>query len=239
MMKIGGVWMKYKMGLTLLATLGILLATIAIVSAAEPGGATISGNSTRIGILAPTAGSQPVVSGNITAANLDSNQSTYRWAGLMGNVTGKIVLGDSSQAMLFNWTAKGNLVYASNSSSISWGSLADAVEADLTATQFAFLATSASVNDDYSDTFIGGSQSIGSTIFNLNSDYATTASAGASVWKTYSLKAGTAIVFAGKVVEDGTPYNNIGTTDFQMIIPEDGTSNNYVATSYYLWVELQ
>jgi hypothetical protein len=229
--------MRQNIGYKLLIAIGIFLTTIAFASAAVPGGANITNNVTRATMINPVAHATTLTSGNISQANLDTNQSTFRWAGLLGNVTGKIILGDSTSAVLFNWTALGNLVYASNVAAPAWGTLADANGAAVTGV-FGYLTGGAGVSDDYADTFIGPSQSIGSNIFTaLNSDYATTGTTGTSVWKTYSLTDGLNIVFAGKVVENGNAYTG-EPADYQMIIPEDGTNANIASTSWYLWVEL-
>lgn len=220
----------------------LVLSVIAILSigyayAAEPGGATISNNSTEGEFAAPTAGQINVISGNITTTNLATNQSTFRWTALLGNVSGNIILGDDDSNTLYQWTANGTLVYASNGT-VTWSSLVDADYTTVT-DRYTFLA-SGSGSDDYNSTFNYTSAiSIGSNIFSLTSDYAVTETTGTSDWRTFSLTDGTEIVWAGQVVEDGSAYRAGTTVDYQMIIPEDGTSNDQTPTEYNLWVELQ
>ena len=50
--------------------------------------------------------------GNITYVDLYTNMSTSRWAGILGNATGNIILGEDSSAILFSWNAQGRTVYA-------------------------------------------------------------------------------------------------------------------------------
>lgn len=203
------------------------------VFAAEPGGTTIIAN-TSLGSLPDTApDSINVTAGNITSVNLDVQQSTFRWVGLLGNVTGSIVLGDSASSVFYSWSARGNLVYAAQSASIAWENLSDANNAEVIGVA-AFLG--GGVNDAYNATFIDSPESIDSDIFTISSDYAITDTANATVWKTYSLWDDTTLVWAGKVVENGTSYRNT-TVDYQMIIPEDGTGGDTTPTTYYLWVE--
>jgi len=175
---------------------------------------------------------------NIRNANLSTEMSTYRWSGLYGTVEGVIYLGDSNNDTMINWTAEGRVVFASNASSLTWASLADADEATVNA-MYTYLA-GATDADNYSTTFTEGAENIGSDLYPaLTSDFAyTTNNAYTDTWKTYSLTDGDEIVWAGRVIRDGTSYNG-ETVDYQMIIPEDGTGGTEVATTYYLWAELQ
>lgn len=226
--------MRNRLAQVLLLATTIIFAAISTYAAA-PGGATI--NSTiQLGHLPNTApGSISVVSGNITVADLSVTQSTFRWVGLLGNVTGSIRLGDSANNTLYQWSARGNLVYAADSSNINWSNVSDANQAVVVGVD-SFLATGS--NDAYDKTFTGGPEAIGSSIFTISSDFATTNSANGTVWKTYSLwdKSTSTLLWVGKVVVNGTSYRNT-TVDYQMIIPEDGTAGDTTPTTYYLWVE--
>ena len=221
--------------LTIIAFIAIGLLLVGYATAATPGDAAVSSSANRGEYSMSSSDTVSVEAGNITYAALASNMSTYRWAGLLGSVSGNIILGDSGNHQLFNWSASAVEVYASTASSITWSSLADATNSDM-ATLASYLTSG---SDNYSATFTGGVQGIGSNIFSsLTSDYATTLSTGATTWQTYSLKSGSDLVWAGKVVSDGTGFDG-SLYDYQMILPEDGTAGNTAATSYNLWVELQ
>jgi len=216
--------------LMILTLVSVFAASIGTVLAAVPGGAVVSNTADFGEYPAPSPGTISVLSGNITQANVESNMSTYRWVGLIGNVTGNIELGDSGNNIMYTWTAAGKLVYASTGSSITWSSLADATASDMPA------YLTGAYSDNYTNTFTGAAENIGSGIFTtLTSDYAGTN--GGTTWKTYSLTDGSNLVFAGKVVENNVSYRGT-TVDYQMILPEDGTANDQTATTYYLWVEL-
>ena len=219
--------------LATIVTLSLLI-SVAYVQAAEPSGATVLSSTDRGELPAASPGNINVEAGNISIISIDTNASTYRWAGVLGNVSGNIVLGDASSNQMFTWTGEGRLIYASTAGSIAWASLADAVVGDMPA----YLTSGAS--DNYTQTFTGASENIGSGIFStISSDYAMTNNNVATpTWKTYSLKdGGSNLVWAGLVSAAGTSYAG-DTTDFQMIIPEDGTAGNLATTSYNLWVEL-
>lgn len=219
--------------ITLIAAL-VALISFALPSAlaATPGGAEIT-NITDLGRLPSQApGEVNLTAGNITTINLEVTQTTFRWVGLLGNVTGSIALGDDDSNTMYQWSARGNLVFAATSSTIDWPNLTNANEA-------AVLGVSpwlGGVNDAYNATFTGAPESIGSDIFTLSSDFATTNTANTTVWKTYSLWDLSTLVWVGKVVENGTSYRDT-TVDYQMIIPEDGTGGSSTPTTYYLWVE--
>ncbi len=217
---------------TMMVALIVTLVSMYAVYAAEPGGATVTSSQDLGEFSAGSAGTVSIEAGNVTQANLEANMSTYRWSGLLGNVSGSIQLGDGSSNVLFTWTGSGRLVYASEASP-TWGSLADASQANVEGV-YTHLATG---SDNYSLTFTGGSESIGSGIFTLSSDFATTLSSGATTWKTYSLWDTTNVVFAGRVESAGTSYSGT-TVDYQMIIPEDGTAGDTTATTWNLYAEL-
>jgi hypothetical protein len=222
--------MDKKIGLMLaVLAMGVLLSSAAL--AVTPAGAAVT--STNLGgYVGSASAAVSLEAGNITQANVASNMSTFKWAGLLGNASGSLKLGDASSNVMYSWNALGKLVYASRVAP-AWATLADANAGDVTGA-FAFLGAG---SDAYATTFTGGSESIGSNLFTINSDFAQTLSSAASTWKTYSLTDGANIVFAGLVSATGTAYNG-HTVDYQMIIPEDGTNGNQVLTAWNLYLEL-
>ena len=223
-----------KTRMPLYATLfALVIASLGVAFAAVPGGASVT-SSDKGEFPASAAGTIDVEAGHVYNASLDANMSTFRWAGVYGNTTGTIYLGDSSSQYMYSWTAEGNLVYMSTASAVTWSSLADADAATVTGA-LSFLASG---SDSYANTFTGAAEDIGSNLFSITSDYAYTYdNTHAGAWKTYSLTDGTNLVWAGKVNAGGTAYNG-EVADFQMIVPEDGSSSGAGATTYYVWVEL-
>ncbi len=210
----------------------MLLLSVWSVAAATPGEADISNVADKGEYLKTSADSVNLEAGNITYADVETNMSTYRWAGLFGNVSGNIVLGDSSNNVMYQWTAQGKMVYASTAASVTWTSLADATATDMPAYLTGAYA------DNYSQTFTGSSENIGSNIFTtITSDYAQTN--GGSGWKTYSLWDTTNLVWAGPVVAGGqNAYDGATKAQYQIILPEDGTAGDTTVQAYNLWVEL-
>lgn len=211
-----------------------LLFTMALASAAVPGEADVSGEVDRGEFqFDATDMNTTVEAGNIRYVDLDTNMSTYRWAGILGNVTGNIVLGDVADDVLFTWTAKGRVVYASEAASITWASLA--IE---DGSHVAAYYNGGSDSDNYTNTFVG-TGTVDSGIYTLNNaPMATTL--GGTGWYTYALYDGSNVVFAGNVRDAGdTAYDGVTDVNYQMIVPEDGTGGDTTATEYNLWVELQ
>ena len=213
----------------------IFILTIGIVSAEDPSGANITGVIDYGEDPEHAPENVSLQSGNITFANLNTDMSTYHWAGLIGNVTGDLILGDNDDFEMFTWTGAGRLVYASTTS-VDWSVLTDALEADVTG--IATWLGHAEDSDRYATTFTGGVENIGSGIFDtLTSDHALTLNSTGDFWKTYSLWDTTNLVWAALVDEDSESYRG-GTVDFQMIVPEDGEGDDNSSTQYNIWVEL-
>lgn len=211
-----------------------LLLTMTLVAAA-PGEGDVSGEVDR-GEYVFTATNQTttVEAGNIRYVDLDTNFSTYRWAGILGDVTGNIILGDSVGGdILFTWTAKGRVVYATEAASITWASLTGATVGDLPA-----YLTGGSDSDNFTNTF-SSTGTVDSGLYTLvGVPRATTL--GGTGWYTYALHDGTNVVYAGNVDPAGdTAYDGTTSVNYQMIVPEDGTGDDSTATEYNLWVELQ
>lgn len=200
-------------------------------AAATPGEAQVT-NETDLGSYSFTATDQNVdiTSGSITYTELDTNMSTYRWAGLLGNVSGSIQLGDGSNNILFSWTANGRVVYASEATP-TWSSLVIATAAD------AHAYINGSDSDNFTNTF-NETGNVDSGIFSLVGAPRATTNGGAG-WNTYALFDGTNLVFAGNVRPAGDTGFDGASVQYQMIVPEDGTGGDAVASSYNLWVELQ
>jgi hypothetical protein len=213
----------------------ILLLSFVTVFANSPVGAGV----TDVGSFGPLNESEPssinITAGYINQVSLTANVSTIKWAGIFGNVSGNIQLGDGvSENVMFNWVAQGNLVYSSEAGAPSWATLATTTPGDIDA---ALSYMSASDSDSATNTFVGASESIGSNLFTLSSVFATTLSNGGNNWKTYALTDGADFVYAGKVDVANENYVG-GSSDFQMIVPEDGTAGDSNPTTYSIWVEL-
>lgn len=211
-----------------------LLLTMSVVAAAPAQGNVQNEVDRGEYVFTATNQTTTVEAGNIRYADLNTNFSTYRWAGILGDVTGNIILGDSvGSDILFTWTAKGRVVYATEASSVTWGSLVGATVGDLPG-----YLTGVNDSDNFTNTF-SSTGTVDSGLYTLvGVPRATTL--GGSGWYTYALHDGSNVVYAGNVAPAGdTAYDGSTSVNYQMIVPEDGTGNNADSTEYNLWVELQ
>lgn len=202
-----------------------------------PSGAEIVAQSDQGQMADIVAETVDLEAGNILNADLNTNQSTLRWAGLYGNASGTLKLADSSEFTMYTWLALGRVVYASAVGAPAWENFADAAKADVVGI-YDWLEPD-SLSDSYDNTFDNVAEPFDSELFEgETSDYALTYDdTGTPTWKTYSFWDTTNIIFAGLVDPQGTSYTG-QLVDYQMIIPEDGTNQNDAATPWTLFMEL-
>ena len=229
---------KRFLGVLMAVAMVLFLASYAY--AATPDGAQVTDNGENT-YTPEGAQSVDVTSGKIRNADLTAAMSTYRWAGLFGNATGTIILASgtgTSANKMFEWAANASLVFASTAGSVSWGSLSAATEGDVTG-QFTHLATG---SDRYAATFVDNETLTTQTVADGSIDavsYAITMDDTPSDhWKTYALSDGSNVVFAGLVEPAGHNSYDGTLSQFQMILPEDGTLTDGNPTTYNLWLEL-
>jgi len=217
-----------------LAILLSMVLAITFAFAIDPSGAVVTDGSEYGPISGPSAGTTDVTAGKIKEANLETNQSTVRWAGLTGNVSGNIQLGDgASSDVMYTWTAKGNIVYVSEQATPTWASLTGATTSDI---ESSYSHLAGSTADNVTETFNGATATdIGSNIF---ADFSVGAARATTVagWITYALTDTSDIIFAG-IVDDKANFRG-DTADYEMIVPENGLDGDSTATTYNIWVEL-
>jgi len=208
------------------------------VLAVTPGGATIQYSVTSGPYPAPSPGNVPVWAGNISLVNVTTEQSTYHWAGVYGNATGTLVLGDSGSNKMYEWSAKANYVFFDDESTINWDNLDTATCSDVE-TSFNFLS---GASDDCDSTLttthdpsFKAITDIGATVAGQTYD-----SSGSGYWWTLAIKDNTAgdVIFVGEVDNNYHSAYNGDTVNYQVILPENGEGGNTTATTYYIWIEL-
>jgi hypothetical protein len=98
----------------------VLLLNINLAVAVEPFGATVVNlSSTRA--TPDDATGIPALAGNVTELSISGFSITQSWQGYFGNVTGTIMLSDSSDNVMYNWSLASpeGEIYASTNSSIA------------------------------------------------------------------------------------------------------------------------
>jgi len=232
--------MKKIFGLLSSAILATLLA-IAVVAYAAPGGATVSTPDDKGVYPEPSPGNINVVSGHIYKSDLTTEQPTYHWAGIYGNVSGKLILGDSDSNKMFEWDANATYVFFDNDNTVSnWNGLSAATCSDVHGA-FNFLVgasddcTRTFTITNYDPSFKSIQDSISSTIAVKTYDGETPQD---QYWETFVVKDGTDVMFVGKVVPGHHTAYNGEDARYQVILPENGNNGDTTATTYYVWVEL-
>ena len=220
-----------------LVVLTILL--LSYVSLAAPTGASAT-TASQGSAPASTAGTTTATGGEVVQSNLSAYQSTDKWVGFFGEVSGDIRLADSSNNIFYKWTIAdptGGVVYVTNATVTDWtaANIQPLYANDSLLPDFLITGT-----DSFNNTFTqsGTFNSPSLTISNVN--YTTTWQAGAqgTTFKTYALKSVTdkAMIWAGNVVSDQTSYKGgTATADYQILAGVDVQGS---AATFYFYLEL-
>ena len=175
--------------------------------------------------------------GNVTNANLSTQQSTDEFAGIYGQTDGSLVLGsNTNDDVLYNWSATADYVFASNGS-VEWSNLSDSNASNVD-NYFGIPDGADDAGQTYDEP---GTENIVLNGETLNGDHALTYnSTGEGDWSTVVLEDNSSAtgqpdlpVFAG-IVGEGSDAFNGDAADYQLIVPaSDGTT-----TSYNMYLEL-
>ena len=193
-------------------------------------------SSTTAGVTSATGTN--AIAGNVTELTISGYTTTQTWQGYFGNVSGAIELSDSSNNVMYNWSAANpsGEVLASVNQTVDWASIACASAANMSALETQFGATG---TDGVSETFVGtGSATIASQSLSScpsTNVYNNTGSSGAN-FEELLLWDGDSAVFASKLENDALGFDG-KSHDFEMLVLEDGHGNTDTQL-YYFFVEL-
>lgn len=169
-----------------------------------------------------------ITGGNISEVNILGRLVTGRWAGLFGNATGQIFMGDNSLATYFEWTTldmTNAYVYATSGPVTDWTNAnIQAASSVLMPAYLQVLAT-----DSFSSTFPQTDLFLSTTISEPNTPYMRTWQNGAEgALRTYALysPADGELIWAGNVIDDTTSFQG-GSVDYQIIVPADAGGETY------------
>jgi len=244
------------LGLLVLLTVGILF-QLAIALETDPTGVqTITrGVSSTFNGSQYTLQNTTAEAGNITQLTLASIGPTRSWQGFYGEISGEIVLEDANGNTMYNWTAAEptGVIYASVGNTITWGDVACMDDADnvTRASEEALHDMASDDGDGVTETFTNNNHP---TIY-----IGATAITGCNTTWTHVNSAPQSARFAEILLEDDTNDYGIyatvienkdngnsteiigfdgATHDFQLMVPENGTDNNQVLTTYYFWAAI-
>jgi hypothetical protein len=214
---------------------GLLFSGIHLVFAVQAPSLLTPGESSRMNYSYGGAGTAyDAQAGNVTQLDLSGKQVTTHWAGFYGNVSGSITLEDALGNVFYNWSGLGSPIgeiYASNTSTVAWSSIACANTANMSAVD-SFLGMTSSNPDSVFKTYGSPSHS-GFSVAGLNigqnscnSTNAHTNTGKNSAYFTQVLLADNrnVPVFATILNASATSFKNSG-VDFQLLtgVPGSGT----------------
>ncbi|RMD45944.1 hypothetical protein D6829_00730 [Candidatus Pacearchaeota archaeon] len=230
--------------LALLSAL-LLILVFSLVSATPtgPDSINVTSNTTK----SAAAGYKINISGGyIAKLNITATAQNPHWKAFAGWVTGKFTLDDSTGSTIYDWTLSSvsGEVYATRTSSTpSWSSVrcANSTEIENENTALAhsspddnITATFAGVN---SNTFVVAGTQITAGSCNATNTYVNNASQN-SVFEESILSDTSNIIFVTNIESGGATGYDGNSYDFQMLVPENGSSTWTGAIAYYLYVEL-
>jgi len=239
--------------------------------AIEPFGATV--NVTNISRAIPdAAGSDNAFAGNVSEMKINGYSITQSWQGYYGNVSGTIQLADSSDFVMYNWSATtpSGEVYASTNSSIQWMNVqcfnytaagnftSDTAQAGGTSlygrnlsqleAQYGLLAADV---DGVDETFSLSGAGTHDQFFTANRQFSEGEcrntrvydSSGAGVSNNFEEvllyePATTSLIFTSIIENDVSGFNS-RSSDFEMLVLENGHGTDTSSTTYYFFIELE
>jgi len=243
----------YKILIYFLVALALLF-YFGAVMAVEPFGANYTGEKTT---TAPPDAPQevPAQAGNVTQLNIFGYTTTQSWQGYYGNVTGTIILADSNDKALYNWSlaAPEGEVYASvnGSGEIDWGNIACFdLEGNHEALETRYNISTDDV-DGVNETFkaVNGHDPFytAGTFFDTGTCASTQIfdSSGQGNDNNFEevlltdASSATQVIFASLLEEEDIAGFDGEYYDFEMLVLENGHGTNTETTPYYFYVELQ
>jgi|GEM_PF-5101535 len=176
----------------------------------------------------PAEGDLDLDGGNITTADLYTEQATDHWAGIYGNATGQITLG--TENLFYEWEAKPTTIFAANET-VNWNTLQTS-----TLEQIDNYYGIAGYSDSASDTL---NETTDFTVGGTNIENAPSArtynGTQTPLWITGALNDGETPIMAGKAFNnDSTAYTG-EIANYQMIVP---TGGDYIVP-YKIYMELE
>jgi hypothetical protein len=237
-------------GILFMIALSISVIGIALAVPTGPTGTITPIASSRFGI--DSAKTADAVAGNVTEFNLNANSITQAWQGYFGNITGKIVLGNSNNNTFYDWTLSNpqGEIYATRLATVpTWASIACAAPSDINTEDTALGINQTRDADSVNNTFLNTTNFnafyVGSLEINQASQncFATYLYNGTGAQSTYFpevlLADGSGeIIYTGLLESSALGFDG-RTHDFQILVGEDGHSGDTTPSVYYFYLELE
>jgi hypothetical protein len=245
---------KRRLGIVIIVAI-FLLAVVKVMAVPTSPTITTISNSTKgssSGQIVNSSGNDTQypnkAGGFIFTINLEGISQNNRWKAYVGNVSGKLTLDDANDYTIYDWTMTTSIsgeVYATRTSgSINWASINCSNTTTLSAEEIAMNHTSnpsdnitRTFNETSHNEFYVGDIRIPVSQCPSTNLYVNDTRGISDDFEEIVLYDGTNIVYSTIMEQDTRGYSN-ATYDFQMILPEMGTSGWSSSTPYYFFVEL-
>lgn len=248
--------MRKRNNLTVITWVIVCISIMGFVWAATPVGPTIQYKGDETSVTSGTAtleDNSSAQGGDIITLILTARQQSSSWKAYIGNVTGSLVLEDSANYSIYEWTIStitGEVYATRTSSSITWADVECAnithVESEMSNMHHNFTNTrDDALNDTFDDDnndhwgFTSGTTTItpNSCNYSIN-PYINDTTQTVDQFEEVLLYDGSAnLVYVAKIEDDKFGYHTNQTFDFQMLVAENG-SPSVSQTDYYFYVEL-
>jgi hypothetical protein len=245
--------MENKNALATLLIGSLLVAGLLVgLTYAVPDGATVYyvGNSTKD---TSTPDSRIDPKGTISTITLNTVQQNMKWKAYVGNVTGTLVLKDSDDYSIYEWSSIGSPtgeVFISRNQSVSWAQLQCANSTRITSEQ-TYLNMIAASSDSINNTFwnkkhrdfdvdpVGTIQnSTCKSLFTYIRDLPQSATNESALFQEVLLQDNRNLIYAALIDQDRPSYRNDSSEfDFQALVPEDAVTSN-PDLRYYFYLEI-
>ena len=185
-----------------------------------------------------TAGSLNTQGGNITAANIDTETLTGKWADFYGNVSGNLSLRDSTN-YVYKWTwtpASGGEVCLSTASAFNFDAATTASTATMN-TAWGFGTAADNFPNTYNTTC---GTALDFSQISVSSSTPAAALQGSSTYTSCAINNGAGTgkdnhAFCTHINSAGTAYNGV-LSNYEVMVPTSPTPNT--VDTYYFYAEL-
>ena len=133
-----------KYNIILLMLIGLMLSAIIVLAEDGPTGPQWVTNTTeRFNADTWEPYNISAIAGNITSMNIHSWTLTRTWAGFYGNITGTVVLADTNNNTMYDWTdtQPTGRIYAARTDNVDWINIACAAQSELDTDEAQFSGT--------------------------------------------------------------------------------------------------
>ena len=194
----------------------------------------------------PSVGQLPAQGGNVTEVDITAEVITSKWAGYYGNITGLIVLEDSSGNTFYNWSdasPTGEVFATRNPSTPTWGSIGCADAADI-GTEATALGLSTGA-DNLTNTFCAtcgnhsafqvSSQPFTADLCTYRSNVYDNSGDQIINWDQIILDDGNYPLYTTIINQDTTGFDG-RSWDFQLLVAENSSISTM--TNYFFYIEI-